>query len=104
MFFEIPLKTNFYNFSQSVNLGGVYFTLRFNYSARRETYIMDILSSAGEVLESGLCCSLNTQLNKRILGDLEGVLFFQSADPKISYVDRTNLGTKVKLFYYVRAE
>ena len=100
MFLEIPLKTNLYNFSQSVNLNGIYYRLRFNYSPRKQTYFLDILTGAGAVLEAGLPCAVDVQLNRRIVADMPGVLFFQSTDRKISYADRLSLGTTVRLFHY----
>ena len=101
MFHEVPVKSNSYNFSQTVSLGGVFFSLRFTYLNRRQTYVLDILDSSGELLEAGIACVTNVQLNRRILTYMPGVLFFQSVDKTISEVDRTSLGTKVKLFYYI---
>ena len=100
MFIEIPLKTNLYNFSQTVNLSGVFYRLRFTYSTRKQTYFMDILTGSGQVLESGLPCAVDVQLNRRIVAEMPGVLFFQSTDGSLSYAGRLTLGTKVKLFYY----
>ena len=101
MFFEIPLKTNLYNFSQTVNLGGFFYTLRFNYLSRKQSYVMDILSDTSEVLESGLPCAVNVQLNRRIVNKMRGALFLQSQDSTISYADRLTLGTSVKMFWYI---
>ena len=100
MFHGIPIKTNFYNFSQTVSLGGLFFSLRFTYIDRAESYVMDILDSSGNLLEAGLPCVTDVQLNRRILSKMSGVLFFQSTDKSISEANRTSLGTKVKLFYY----
>ena len=100
MFHEIPLKTNFYNFTQGVTLGGRSFLLRFSFLSRRETYILDILDAGGRPLEQGLQCAVNIQLNRNILTAMPGVLFFQSSDPQISYADKLSLGTSVKLFYF----
>ncbi len=100
MFREIPLKTGFYNFSQEVFLDDNTYTLRFNYLPRQDSYILDILNSSGEVLEGGIPCVVDIQLNRRFVHILSGSLFFQSPDPKISSVDRLSLGTSVKLFYY----
>ena len=100
MYFEIPVKTNFYNFSQTVNLGGFFYTLRFNYLPRKQSYTLDILSDTDEVLESGLPCVVDTQLNRRIINRMRGCLFFQSQDPTISYADKLTLGTSVRLFWY----
>ena len=100
MFFEIPLKTNLYNFTQTVSLATSEYSLRFQYLGRMQTYILDILNSDGGLLEAGLPCAVNVQLNRRIVKQLPGVLFFQSSDKSLSYADTTSLGTTVKLIYY----
>ena len=100
MFFEIPLKTNLYNFSQTVSLATSEYNLRFQYQGRKQTYVLDIMDSGGGLLEAGLPCVVNVQLNRRIVKKLPGVLFFQSSDPRLSYADTTSLGTKVRLIYY----
>ena len=100
MFFEIPLKTNLYNFTYTVSLATSEYNFRFQFLGRKQTYVLDILDSNGELLEAGLPCVVNVQLNRRIVKDLPGVLFFQSSDKRISYADTTTLGTKVKLIYY----
>ena len=104
MYFQIPVRTNFYNFEVTANLGGSFFILRFTYMDRKETYFLDILSESGELLEGGIACATNKQLNRNILPEMQGVLFFQTTDPKLSYADRLNLGDKVKLFYYQEDE
>ena len=102
MFSEIPLKTNLYNFSQSVTLDGKNYTFRFNFKSRENTYIMDILDDNNEYIESGLSCAVDVQLNRRIVNIMPGVLFFSSKDSSVSYADRTSLGTTVKLYYYLK--
>lgn len=104
MFFEIPLRTNLFNWTQSVSVGPASFVLRVRYLSRKETYFLDILSDDGRVLEAGLPCAVGVQLNRNIVDVLPGVLFFQSVDKSISYSDRLGLGEKVKLFYYFREE
>ena len=100
MFQEIQLKTNFYNFTQPVLLGGRNFLLRFSYLDRRETYILDILDEGGNPLEQGLQCAIGVQLNRNILASMPGALFFQSTNPRLSYADKLSLGVEVRLFYY----
>ena len=100
MLTEIPLKTNLYNFTSLVSVNGRSYSLRFNYSPRKDSYLLDILDNEGNLLEAGLLCLTDVQLNKRIIDDMKGVLFFTSKDKSISLANAKSLGTSVRLVHF----
>ena len=98
---ELDIKSNLYNFSINLILGGRGFNLKFNYSDRAQTYSLDILDGDGILLEGGLPCIAGVQLNRRIVNSMSGILFFRS-EINEDEASRLSLGDTFKLYHYER--
>jgi len=102
-YFEIPLRSDIPSYSQKATLDEVSYTLSFRFNARMDKWIMDISSSAGVALLTGVPLMMGMPLTYRFVGrtvDFPPGQFWiidetdQGRDP-----GRDTLGLNIKLIY-----
>ena len=101
MITEIPIRTNFYNFSFNTTLLGRQYWMRFDWQKRQAFFVVQIGYSPDSILVSGMPALIGVQLNKTIVAFLPGSLFFYSDNPRIDAPNPKQLGESVKLLHYI---
>ena len=100
---EIPLYPDVPLYTETVNLDGVDYLLRFDYSAKEDRWFLSVFSAAGAPLRLGVkvLSGWNTLRLCRITGRPPGLLF--ASDPRSPTADApgfADLGRRVRLFYF----
>ena len=101
MILDIPIKTNFYNFDFFTSINQSDWWIKFLWQKRQNIYYIDIGYSPTYPLAQGIPAIVNVQINKSFLHHLPGSLFLYTEDRSISNPNYEQLGTQVKLVYYL---
>lgn len=104
---SIPLSQTLNDYTESVELDGVFYFLRFRWNVRAECWFLDIADSNQVVLRYGIRCIVDGRLigqSKHIAGMLPGELIgfdttHRSLDPALA-----DFGTRVLLLYLEAVE
>ena len=105
MILEIPIKSSsFYNFEFFTSINRVDFWMSFLWQKRQNSFLFNMGYSPTYPLLVGFPVVCNIQVNSGILQHLEGSLFFYPEDDRISSPKPEDLGTRVKLIYYLPNE
>lgn len=105
--FAIPTSTELSDYTETIELDGATFTLRFRWNTRMEAWLVDIFDASGAVIVYGRRCTVDSllvgQLHHLAETPLGEIVTFDTThrhvDPKLN-----DFGDRVLLLYFEAAE